>query len=94
MQELLDVLDTLIVDDQLSKTLLVLKKGLIHEQDRNMHRESYLIEQLMGIKKELGMASDGKDGLIAELGELPAALAMPDGVRTVFEEELANLQGY
>ena len=51
------------------------------------------MEQLKGIKKELGMESDGKDKLIEKFKERVASLKMPEGVRKVFEEELAKLQG-
>jgi Lon-like ATP-dependent protease len=56
-------------------------------------REYYLMEQLKGIKKELGMESDGKDELIEKFRERTASLKMPEGVWKVFEEELARLQG-
>ena len=39
------------------------------------------------------MESDGKDKLIEKFKERAAALKMPEGVRKVFEEELAKLQG-
>ncbi len=50
------------------------------------------MEQLKGIKKELGMESDGKDKLIEKFKERADSLKMPEGVRKVFEEELAKLQ--
>ncbi|KAF8806924.1 ATP-dependent protease La [Phlegmacium glaucopus] len=105
VQELQDVLESLVVDDRLRKALLVLKKELINAQLQSKlsrdvdskiakrQREYYLMEQLKGIKKELGMESDGKDKLIEKFRERAAALKMPDGVRKVFEEELAKLQG-
>ena len=55
--------------------------------------EYYLMEQLKGIKKELGMESDGMDKLIEKFKERAASLKMPEGIRKVFEEELAKLQG-
>ena len=105
VQELQDVLESLVVDDRLRKALLVLKKELINAQLQSKlsrdvdskiakrQREYYLMEQLKGIKKELGMESDGKDKLIEKFKERAAALKMPEGVRKVFEEELAKLQG-
>jgi Lon-like ATP-dependent protease len=45
------------------------------------------MEQLKGIKKELGMESDGKDKLIEKFNERAASLEMPEGVRKVFEED-------
>jgi ATP-dependent Lon protease len=51
------------------------------------------MEQFKAIKKELGMESDGKDKLIEKFRETAAGLKMPEGVRKVFDEELAKLQG-
>ncbi|KAI0636026.1 ATP-dependent protease La [Trametes polyzona] len=102
--ELQDVLESLVVDDRLRKALLVLKKELINAQLQSKlardvdskiakrQREYYLMEQLKGIKKELGMESDGKDKLIEKFKERAAALKMPEAVRKVFDEELNKLQ--
>ncbi|KAH0825777.1 hypothetical protein J3R83DRAFT_8870 [Lanmaoa asiatica] len=103
--ELQDVLESLTVEDRLRKALLVLKKELINAQLQSKlsrdvdskiakrQREYYLMEQLKGIKKELGMESDGKDKLIEKFKERAAALKMPEGVRKVFDEELNKLMG-
>lgn len=103
--ELQDVLESLAVDDRLRKALLVLKKELINAQLQSKlsrdvdskiakrQREYYLMEQLKGIKKELGMESDGKDKLIEKFKERAATLKMPEGVRKVFDEELNKLVG-
>ena len=103
VQELQDVLEALSVEDRLRKALLVLKKELINAQLQSKlsrdvdskiakrQREYYLMEQLKGIKKELGMESDGKDKLIEKFKERAAQLKMPDGVRKVFDEELNKL---
>ncbi|KAI9568171.1 Lon protease C-terminal proteolytic domain-containing protein [Boletus coccyginus] len=105
VSELQDVLESLTVEDRLRKALLVLKKELINAQLQSKlsrdvdskiakrQREYYLMEQLKGIKKELGMESDGKDKLIEKFKERAAALKMPDGVRKVFDEELNKLMG-
>ena len=105
VRELQDVLESLTVEDRLRKALLVLKKELINAQLQSKlsrdvdskiakrQREYYLMEQLKGIKKELGMESDGKDKLIEKFKERAAALKMPDGVRKVFDEELSKLMG-
>lgn len=105
VQELQDVLESLVVDDRLRKALLVLKKELINAQLQSKlardvdskiakrQREYYLMEQLKGIKKELGMESDGKDKLIEKFRERAKGLKMPEAVRKVFDEELAKLQG-
>lgn len=101
--ELQDVLEALDVDDRLRKALLVLKKELINAQLQSKlsrdvdtkiakrQREYYLMEQLKGIKKELGMESDGKDKLIEKFKERANSLKMPEGVRKVFDEELNKL---
>ncbi|KZT67440.1 ATP-dependent protease La [Daedalea quercina L-15889] len=103
VNELQDVLESLVVEDRLRKALLVLKKELINAQLQSKlardvdnkiakrQREYYLMEQLKGIKKELGMESDGKDKLIEKFKERAAALKMPEGVRKVFDEELNKL---
>lgn len=101
--ELQDVLESLVVEDRLRKALLVLKKELINAQLQSKlsrdvdskiakrQREYYLMEQLKGIKKELGMESDGKDKLIEKLKARAEQLAMPEPVKRVFEEELTKL---
>lgn len=103
VRELQDVLESLVVEDRLRKALLVLKKELINAQLQSKlsrdvdskiakrQREYYLMEQLKGIKKELGMESDGKDKLIEKFKERAASLKMPDVVKKVFEEELNKL---
>ncbi|KAG5645102.1 hypothetical protein DXG03_006916 [Asterophora parasitica] len=103
VRELQDVLESLVVDDRLRKALLVLKKELINAQLQSKlsrdvdskiakrQREYYLMEQLKGIKKELGMESDGKDKLIEKFRERAKELKMPDIVRKVFDEELNKL---
>ncbi|KAF8591079.1 ATP-dependent protease La [Ramaria rubella] len=103
VRELQDVLESLVIEDRLRKALLVLKKELINAQLQSKisrdvdskiakrQREYYLMEQLKGIKKELGMESDGKDKMIEKFKERAASLKMPEGVRKVFDEELNKL---
>ncbi|TFY70197.1 hypothetical protein EVG20_g2818 [Dentipellis fragilis] len=103
VRELQDVLESLAVEDRLRKALLVLKKELINAQLQSKlsrdvdskiakrQREYYLMEQLKGIKKELGMESDGKDKLIEKFKERAASLKMPEPVKKVFDEELNKL---
>lgn len=103
--ELQDVLECLSVEERLQKALLVLKKELMNAQLQNKiskeveskiakrQREYYLMEQLKGIKKELGLESDGKDKLVEGFKEKAAKLAMPTGVKKVFDEvSLMNTQ--
>ncbi|EJD45962.1 ATP-dependent protease La [Auricularia subglabra TFB-10046 SS5] len=101
--DLQDVLESMDVEDRLRKALLVLKKELINAQlqqkiardveskIQKRQREYYLMEQMKGIKKELGLESDGKDKLIEKFKERAAALKMPEAVRKVFDEEISKL---
>lgn len=101
--ELQDVLETLPVEERLQKSLVVLKKELMNAQLQNKiskdveskiakrQREYYLMEQLKGIKKELGLESDGKDKLVEGFKEKAAKLAMPVAVKKVFDEEITKL---
>jgi Lon-like ATP-dependent protease len=96
--ELQDVLECLSVEERLQKALLVLKKELMNAQLQNKiskeveskiakrQREYYLMEQLKGIKKELGLESDGKDKLVEGFKEKANKLAMPSVVKKVFDE--------
>ncbi|PWN35492.1 ATP-dependent protease La [Meira miltonrushii] len=102
--ELQSVLETLNVGERLQKALLVLKKELMNAQLQNKiskdveqkiqkrQREYYLTEQLRGIKKELGIETDGKDKMVEKFKEKAATLKMPEQVRKVFDEELNKLQ--
>jgi Lon-like ATP-dependent protease len=103
VHDLQAVLESLSVEDRLQKSLLILKKELINAQLQNKisrdveskiqkrQREYYLMEQLKGIKKELGMESDGKDKMVESFKEKAAKLAMPEAVRKVFDEEISKL---
>ncbi|KAF1939987.1 ATP-dependent protease La [Clathrospora elynae] len=103
--ELQDALQEMDIEKRLSKALEVLKKELISAElqkkvadDVNArvtkkHREYMLMEQMKGIKRELGIESDGKDKLIEKFNEKANKLAMPEAVRKVFEEEMSKLQG-
>ena len=96
--ELQEVLETLPVEERLQKALIVLKKELMNAQLQNKiskdveskiakrQREYYLMEQLKGIKKELGLESDGKDKLVEGFKEKASKLAMPETVKKVFDE--------
>ena len=73
--ELQDILSSLNIEHRLEKSLLVLKKELMNAELQNKiskdvetkiqkrQREYYLMEQLKGIKRELGI-DDGRDKLI------------------------------
>lgn len=102
--ELQDVLNTLPIEDRLQKSLLVLKKELMNVQLQSKiskevekkiakrQRDYYLMEQLKGIKKELGVETDGKDKLLDDYKEKATKLTMPDGVKKVFDEVKPRIQ--
>ncbi|GAA6034851.1 hypothetical protein JCM8097_009332 [Rhodosporidiobolus ruineniae] len=103
--ELQEVLESMVLEDRLQKALLVLKKELMNAQLQNKiskdveskiakrQREFYLMEQMKGIKKELGLESDGKDKLVEKFTDKAKTLLMPEAVKKVFDEELSKLQG-
>lgn len=102
--ELQDILECLNIEDRMQKALALLKKELMNAQLQSKitkdvenkitkrQREYWLMEQMKGIKRELGMESDGKDKLIEKFKTEAAKLDMPDAVRKVFDEELNKLQ--
>jgi Lon-like ATP-dependent protease len=103
VNELQDVLETLNVEERLQKALVVLKKELMNAQlqskiskdvERSIQkrqREYWLMEQMKGIRRELGIESDGKDKLVEKFREKGLKLAMPEAVKKVFDEELNKL---
>ncbi|KAI5463767.1 Lon protease C-terminal proteolytic domain-containing protein [Mariannaea sp. PMI_226] len=102
-KELQEVLGCLNVEERMQKALVVLKKELMNAQLQSKiskdvenkiskrQREYWLMEQMKGIRRELGLESDGKDKLIEKFKEKAAKLAMPDAVRKVFDEEVNKL---
>jgi ATP-dependent Lon protease len=103
VSELQDVLETLNVEDRLQKALVVLKKELMNAQLQSKiskdveskiqkrQREYWLMEQMKGIRRELGIESDGKDKLVEKFREKASRLAMPEAVKKVFDEEINKL---
>jgi Lon-like ATP-dependent protease len=103
VQELQDVLETMDIEERLSKALTVLKKELMNAQLQHKiskdveskiqkrQREYWLMEQMKGIRRELGIESDGKEKLVEKFKEKADKLAMPEPVKKVFEEELNKL---
>ena len=101
--ELQEVLQATNIEGRLFKALLVLKKELMNAQlqtkiskdveskIQKRQREYFLMEQMKGIRRELGLESDGKDKLVEKFKEKAAKLAMPEAVQKVFEEELNKL---
>lgn len=101
--ELQEVLSSLNVEERMHKALLVLKKEHVNAQLQSKitkdveskitkrQREYWLMEQMKGIRRELGIESDGKDKLVERFKEKADKLAMPEAVRKVFDEELNKL---
>ncbi|KAJ9088733.1 ATP-dependent Lon protease pim1 [Entomophthora muscae] len=102
-REVQDVLESLVIEERLQKALVLLKKELMNAQLQSKiskdvdakiakrQREYYLMEQLKGIKAELGLESDGKDKLLEQFRERATLLTMPEEVRRVFDEEISKL---
>ena len=103
VQELQDVLKSTNIEERLQKALMVLKKELMNAQLQSKiakdvenkiqkrQREYWLMEQMKGIRRELGIESDGKEKLVEKFKEKGNKLAMPEMVQKVFEEELSKL---
>ena len=103
MEEAQAVLASLNVEERLSKALEVIKKEHMNAQlsskiskdveskIQKRQREYWLMEQMKGIRRELGLESDGKDKLVEKFKEKANKLAMPEPVKKVFDEEVAKL---
>ena len=103
IDELQDILQTMNVEERLHKALVVLKNELmnaklqskiskdVESKIQKRQREYWLMEQMKGIKRELGVESDGKDKLVEKFREKAQKLAMPEAVKKVFEEEINKL---
>lgn len=103
LHEMQEVLEIMNIEERLPKALVVLKKELMNAQLQSKiskdveakiqkrQREYWLMEQMKGIKRELGIESDGKDKLVEKFKEKASKLAMPDAVKKVFDEEINKL---
>ena len=103
MEEAQSVLAALNIEQRLSKALEVIKKEHMNAQlsskiskdveskIQKRQREYWLMEQMKGIRRELGLESDGKDKLVEKFKEKAAKLAMPEQVKKVFDEEINKL---
>lgn len=101
-EEIQDVLSSLNIEDRLQKALLLVKRELenIKLQDKvsqdvesriqKRQREYYLMEQLKGIKRELGM-DDDRDKLIQTFKDRAEKLTLPEAVEKVFTDEIQKL---
>ncbi|KAK9478904.1 Lon protease C-terminal proteolytic domain-containing protein, partial [Lipomyces japonicus] len=100
LDELQELIDTTNVPDRLQKGLVLLKKELmnaklqskitkdVENRIQKRQREYFLMEQMKGIKRELGLESDAKDKLIEKFTERKAKLNMPEAAERVFSEEI------
>ncbi|KAJ5646037.1 hypothetical protein N7490_002409 [Penicillium lividum] len=103
LHEMQEVLETMNIEERLPKALVVLKKELMNAQLQSKitkdveakiqkrQREYWLMEQMKGIKRELGIESDGKEKLVERFKEKAEKLAMPEAVKKVFDEEINKL---
>ena len=103
MEEAQSVLASLNIEQRLSKALEVIKKEHMNAQlsskiskdveskIQKRQREYWLMEQMKGIRRELGLESDGKDKLVEKFREKANKLAMPEQVKKVFDEEINKL---
>ena len=103
MEEAQGVLASLNIEQRLSKALEVIKKEHMNAQlsskiskdveskIQKRQREYWLMEQMKGIRRELGLESDGKDKLVEKFREKANKLAMPEQVKKVFDEEINKL---
>ncbi len=101
--ELQEVLESVVIEERLRKALVLLKKELVNAQLQNAiskdveskvnqrQREYFLHEQLKSIKKELGLEADSKEKLVQQFTQRAASISFPEGVKKVFDEELAKL---
>ncbi|SCU83532.1 LAME_0C05512g1_1 [Lachancea meyersii CBS 8951] len=101
-EELQEILESLDIEQRLEKSLVVLKKELMNAELQNKiskdvetkiqkrQREYYLMEQLKGIKRELGI-DDGRDKLIETFKKRLEKLQLPENVQKVFDDEVNKL---
>lgn len=101
-EELQEILGSLDIEQRLEKSLVVLKKELMNAELQNKiskdvetkiqkrQREYYLMEQLKGIKRELGI-DDGRDKLIETFKKRVEKLQLPESVQKVFDDEINKL---
>ncbi|CCE64229.1 hypothetical protein TPHA_0H00180 [Tetrapisispora phaffii CBS 4417] len=101
-KELQLILESSNIEHRLEKSLLILKKELMNAELQNKiskdvetkiqkrQREYYLMEQLKGIKRELGI-DNGRDKLIDSFKEKVEKLTLPDAVQKIFDDEITKL---
>ncbi|RDA86115.1 hypothetical protein CP532_1156 [Ophiocordyceps camponoti-leonardi (nom. inval.)] len=101
--DLQEILASMSIENRMHKALIVLKNELmnarlqtkinkdVENKITKKQREYWLVEQLKGIRRELGIDMDGKEKLMEKFKERADKLAMPEAVRKVFDEELNKL---
>ncbi|KAJ4051530.1 ATP-dependent Lon protease pim1 [Fusarium oxysporum] len=100
LQEVLACFD---IGQRLKKALVILKEELANTQLQakikkeaesrmtKRQRDYWLLEQMKGIQKELGIESNGRAKLVEELNAKADGLAMPELARKVFDDEVSKL---
>ncbi len=103
-QELQEILATLSIRERLRKVLLLLKKEInisrlqaqigkqIDEKVSKQQRDFFLREQLKAIRKELGLAKEGKEAEAEKFEERLKSLTLTDEARERVNEELEKLR--
>jgi ATP-dependent Lon protease len=101
--DLQEVLEAFSIRTRIEKVLLLLKKELdisrlqfrinkqIEEKVTKQQRDFFLREQLKAIKKELGLAKEGKEAELDEFKERLAKLTLPDEAKERITEEMNKL---
>lgn len=101
--ELQDILETTSIRQRIEKALLLLKKELdvssiqvkinkqIEEKMSKQQRDFFLREQLKAIKKELGLAKEGKEAEIEQFRERLKPLTLTPEASTRIDEEMSKL---
>lgn len=102
--ELQAVLESLVIEERLSKAYVILKKEVenlrvqsqinsdVEEKMAKARKDYYIMEQIKGIKKELGFDSDGREKLVKKFEKRIGDLNIPKDAKSVFEDELAKFK--
>ncbi len=101
--ELQDILETISIRARMEKALVLLKKELdvsrlqtkinqqIEEKLSRQQRNFFLREQLKAIKKELGLAKEGKEAELERFAERIKSLKLPTEAAERIQEEMDKL---
>ncbi|EPX74434.1 lon protease Lon1 [Schizosaccharomyces octosporus yFS286] len=103
LQDLQGVLEAQNIEERLEKALIILKQELTNAQLQSKisrdveqklsqrQKEFILMEQMKGIKRELGH-DDPKESLLNEFKKRAEETEMPEHVKKVFNDELSKFQ--